>query len=196
MVLGSTQPLTEMSTRNLPRGESGRRVRLTIHRHLWADCLENVGASTSHNHMGFHSLLQRYLYLQSNPACFFWNRIESLHRFVRHTFVMTKFLLSLGWRYNSMWLQCNGFDERVARQQFCKHGPTRNSRRGSVLLVRGDVTQLWVVVTWRVTCDACPILGYISDRILSVQERVSSRQEVATGSSQFKKSTRSQPAKI
>jgi hypothetical protein len=26
-------------------------------RHLWADCLENVGASTSHNHMGLHGLL-------------------------------------------------------------------------------------------------------------------------------------------
>jgi hypothetical protein len=35
--LGLTQPLTEMSTRNP----------------------ENVGASTSHNRMGLHSLLQR-----------------------------------------------------------------------------------------------------------------------------------------
>jgi hypothetical protein len=30
MALGSTQPLTEMSTRNLPVGKDGRRVRLTI----------------------------------------------------------------------------------------------------------------------------------------------------------------------
>jgi hypothetical protein len=30
---------------------SGRRVRQS-HRHLWADCLENVGASTSHQHYG------------------------------------------------------------------------------------------------------------------------------------------------
>jgi hypothetical protein len=28
------------------------------HRHLWADCLENVGASTSHNLLGLHGLLQ------------------------------------------------------------------------------------------------------------------------------------------
>jgi hypothetical protein len=28
------------------------------HRHLWADCLQNVGASTSHNTMGLHTLLQ------------------------------------------------------------------------------------------------------------------------------------------
>jgi hypothetical protein len=36
----------------------GRRVSLTNHRHLWAVCLENVGASTSHNFMGLHGLLQ------------------------------------------------------------------------------------------------------------------------------------------
>jgi hypothetical protein len=29
----------------------------TPYRHLWADCLENVGASTSHNSMGLHGLL-------------------------------------------------------------------------------------------------------------------------------------------
>jgi hypothetical protein len=28
------------------------------HRNLWSDCLENVWASTSHNPMGFHGLLQ------------------------------------------------------------------------------------------------------------------------------------------
>jgi hypothetical protein len=59
VALGSTQRLTEMSTRNLP---GGRRPAGTwgwqLHRHLWADCLENVGASTSHNTMGLHGLLQ------------------------------------------------------------------------------------------------------------------------------------------
>jgi hypothetical protein len=38
--------------------KGGRRVRLTTYRHLWADCLENVGASTPHNPMGLHGLLQ------------------------------------------------------------------------------------------------------------------------------------------
>jgi hypothetical protein len=46
MDLGWTQPLTETSTRNLPGAERA------------ADCLENVGASTSHNPMGHHGLLQ------------------------------------------------------------------------------------------------------------------------------------------
>jgi hypothetical protein len=31
---------------------------LIFYRHLWADCLENVGPSTSHNPMGLHGLLQ------------------------------------------------------------------------------------------------------------------------------------------
>jgi hypothetical protein len=65
IVLGSTQPLTEMSTRNLPGGgEGGTGAEgWQPHRHLWADCLENVGASTSHNPTGFHGLLQGWLYL-------------------------------------------------------------------------------------------------------------------------------------
>jgi hypothetical protein len=41
----------------------------------------------------------------------------------------------------------NGFDQRIARQQLSKHGPTCNSRGGCVFRVRGDVTQRWVVVT-------------------------------------------------
>jgi hypothetical protein len=63
MALGSTQPLTEMSTRNLPgvKRRPARKAWLP-HRHLWAGCLENVGASTSHSPMRLHGLLQRLLY--------------------------------------------------------------------------------------------------------------------------------------
>jgi hypothetical protein len=59
MALGSTQPLTEISTRNFSGGK-GLQVREAgnPHRHLWADSLENVGASTSHNPVGLHGLLQ------------------------------------------------------------------------------------------------------------------------------------------
>jgi hypothetical protein len=60
MTLGSTQPLTEMSTRNLPGGK-GWPVRKSDN--LIAICLDNVGASTSHNPMGLHGLLQGELYL-------------------------------------------------------------------------------------------------------------------------------------
>jgi hypothetical protein len=59
MALESTQPLTEMSTKNLP-GSKRRPKRKAdkSHRHLWAECLENVGASTSHGPMGLHGMLQ------------------------------------------------------------------------------------------------------------------------------------------
>jgi hypothetical protein len=57
MALGSTQLLTEITTANLPGGK-GRPARkadnLTA---LLADCLEHVGASTSHNPMDLHSHL-------------------------------------------------------------------------------------------------------------------------------------------
>jgi hypothetical protein len=59
MVLGSTQPLTEMSTRNIP-GDKGRPARKADN--LTAICepifYKNVGASTSHSPMGFHGPLQ------------------------------------------------------------------------------------------------------------------------------------------
>jgi hypothetical protein len=57
MAVGSTQPLTEMSTRNLSGGK-GRPDRgadyLTA---IFEPIVENVGASTSHNPMGLHGLL-------------------------------------------------------------------------------------------------------------------------------------------
>jgi hypothetical protein len=60
MARGSTQPLTEMSARNLPGG-NGRPARKADN--LTAICeptvWESVGASTSHNPMGLHGLLQR-----------------------------------------------------------------------------------------------------------------------------------------
>jgi hypothetical protein len=59
MVLGSTQPLTEMSNRNLPGG-NGRPARKADN--LTAICEpivnKNVGASTSHNPTGLHGLLR------------------------------------------------------------------------------------------------------------------------------------------
>jgi hypothetical protein len=59
MALGSTQPLTEVSTRNLPGG-TGRPVCKADN--LTAICepivVENVGDSTVRNPLGLHGLLR------------------------------------------------------------------------------------------------------------------------------------------
>jgi hypothetical protein len=60
VALGSTQPLTEMITKNLP-GEKGDLLAYKAGNCI-AICepifLANVGASTSHNPVGLHGLLQ------------------------------------------------------------------------------------------------------------------------------------------
>jgi hypothetical protein len=66
MALGSTQPLTEMSIRNLPGGK-GRPTREADN--VTADCLENTDASTSHSPMGIHGQLQGQPYLFLLQSC-------------------------------------------------------------------------------------------------------------------------------
>jgi hypothetical protein len=56
IALGSTQPLTEMSTRNLPGVKSGRCVGLTTLPPSVGRMSENVGASTYRNPKGLHGL--------------------------------------------------------------------------------------------------------------------------------------------
>jgi hypothetical protein len=64
--LESTQPRTEVSTRNLPGGKGGSSAwGWQPHRHLWANCLENVGAFMSQNPVGLYNLLQGQLYFFS-----------------------------------------------------------------------------------------------------------------------------------
>jgi hypothetical protein len=66
MALGSSQPLTEKSTKNLPGGE-GRPARKTDN--ITVIC--KPAASTSQNPMGLHGLLQAELYLISySTVCY------------------------------------------------------------------------------------------------------------------------------
>jgi hypothetical protein len=64
MALLSTQPLKEMSTRNIlgmfleAKERPARKANNLAAIYIWADFLENVGTSTSHNPMGLHGLLQ------------------------------------------------------------------------------------------------------------------------------------------
>jgi hypothetical protein len=46
-----------MSARNLPGVKGGQCVKADNLTDICIDCLENVGASTSHNPMGLHGLL-------------------------------------------------------------------------------------------------------------------------------------------
>jgi hypothetical protein len=60
MALGSTQPLIEMSTRNLPGGE-GRSAR-KAHLKVRFEPIIEKKCGTSHNPMGLQGLLQGWLY--------------------------------------------------------------------------------------------------------------------------------------
>jgi hypothetical protein len=54
-----SQPITEKSTRNIPGGKRRpERKADNLTAICKADCLENVRASTSHNPMGLHGLLE------------------------------------------------------------------------------------------------------------------------------------------
>jgi hypothetical protein len=79
MALGSTQPLTGMSTRNLSGGSRAAGAwDWQSYRHLWADCLEGMEASMSHNPMGLHGLLQGYLYF------YIFTRFSSFFLYTRY----------------------------------------------------------------------------------------------------------------
>jgi hypothetical protein len=62
MALGATQPVTEMSTRNISWGKGSQCIRLTTLPPSYADCLETLGAPTSWS----PKCLSRYSFL---PSC-------------------------------------------------------------------------------------------------------------------------------
>jgi hypothetical protein len=58
MALGSTQPLTEMSTRDLPGGKERPARKADVTAICEPIVYKNVEASTSHSPMGLHGPLQ------------------------------------------------------------------------------------------------------------------------------------------
>jgi hypothetical protein len=85
MTLGSTQPLTEMNTRNISRGKGGRCVGLTTLPPSCDNALKNPGASASWNPQSLSrpviGLLYLYLYLSS-----LYEKLILLHHFLKFTF--------------------------------------------------------------------------------------------------------------
>jgi hypothetical protein len=74
MTLGSTQHLTEMSTRNLPGGkERPARKAGNVTAIVSRLSRENVEASTSHNPMGLHGVIQGEIYYQY--LILYWRRM-------------------------------------------------------------------------------------------------------------------------
>ena len=62
MVLGSTQSVTEMSTRSISWGKGGRCIRLTTYRHL-VPLSRNLGTLTSWNPLDPSGPVMELLYL-------------------------------------------------------------------------------------------------------------------------------------
>jgi len=71
MALGSTQPLTEMSTRGISWGKGGRCVRLTTYHHP-VPLAGNLGVLTSWNPLGLSRPVMglHYLFYLTNGAIF------------------------------------------------------------------------------------------------------------------------------
>jgi len=68
MARGSTQPLTEMSTRRIPWGKGGRCVRLTTYHHP-VPLSRNLGTLTSWNPLGLSRPVMGLLYLHHSFCC-------------------------------------------------------------------------------------------------------------------------------
>jgi len=74
MALGSTQPLTEMSTRGISWGKGGRCIRLTTYHHP-VPLLRNLGTLTSWKSLGLSRPVTGLLYLLPSSELFILLRI-------------------------------------------------------------------------------------------------------------------------
>jgi hypothetical protein len=138
MALGSTQPLTEMSTRYLPGGGKGRPARRAD---LWADCLENVGASTSQTPMGLHGLLQWQLYLFFNNDLF--KRLKPAHKSAKASLremVVIDFISSFVYALN--WTARWPITDPTGRQKQCIN--TRSGQNKWYKFMSFTLTYLWI----------------------------------------------------
>jgi hypothetical protein len=71
--------------------------------------------------------------------------------------------------YIYIYIYCNGFDQRVARQQLCKHGPTRNNgepvfsmRWRHAIMEEAVFSMWWLHQQYRLCFPWCPCSVYIA----------------------------------
>jgi hypothetical protein len=90
MALGSTQPLTEMSNRNISGGKKRQASRAATLPPSASRMCENVGASTSRNHKGLHGLYRdnviftlRFVYHRHRPHAELAGRAGTLQIHIR-----------------------------------------------------------------------------------------------------------------
>jgi hypothetical protein len=128
--LGSTQPLTEMSTRNIPGGK-GRRVLINSPPSV-SRLFKHVAAWTSHNHMGLHGLLQGQLYLPPLQ--------EQRYLFAFYVNIVENFLNNIA---------------DISWQLLPHLQPTDKALGANVILLIAFRTAL--VPKWKVTVRACAV---------------------------------------
>ena len=115
MVLGSTQPLVKMSTRNIPRGKGDRCVRLTASPPSRVECLEIWEPKPPGTLWATPGLLRdSFTFLYVKPNIYLWSKLT--HCFLEWEILQTK---NCRFKENTHFVFNNSFSEIVSFMRKC-----------------------------------------------------------------------------
>jgi hypothetical protein len=117
--------------------------------HLWADCLEKMGTSTSHNPMGIYGLLQGYHYL-------------TLHQFVFIRRYISKncfCLISFPWAFQSEWSRSDRLSCGIWPVFYCTKHSNSLCINNKQLLSYSAFTSHFPLSTW------CSLENFLAARL-------------------------------